>query len=55
MHIYPSVLQALAGARLCGVSGGVILGGIGVGVCKILDMNFYEKALFVKVDVATAV
>jgi hypothetical protein len=23
-------------------------------LCKILQMNFYEKALFVKVDVATA-
>jgi hypothetical protein len=23
-------------------------------LCKILDANFYEKALFVKVDVATA-
>ena len=28
--------------------------GIGVGICKILQMNFYEKALFVKSDVAAA-
>jgi hypothetical protein len=28
--------------------------GTGVRLCRILDMNFYEKALFVKVDVAAA-
>jgi hypothetical protein len=24
------------------------LWGVGAGICRILDMNFYEKALFVK-------
>ena len=26
----------------------------GQGLCRMLDTDFYEKALFVKVDVATA-
>jgi hypothetical protein len=33
---------------------GTVSGRIGVWLCTILHMNFYEKALFVKVDVATA-
>jgi hypothetical protein len=46
-HIYPSVLQALAVRGRTGRLEGDCRG-IGAGLCRILDMNFYEKALFVK-------
>ena len=39
-HIYPSVLQALAG--LCRVPGAGVFRGTGVRICRILDMNFRE-------------
>src|SRR5215218_9406482 len=31
-----------SGVGLCGMSGGVISGGTGVGLCRILDVNFGE-------------
>jgi hypothetical protein len=52
--IYPSVLQAVSGAGLCRVPGWGVFRGTGVRLYRILDMNFYEKALFVKVDLAAA-
>jgi hypothetical protein len=42
LHIYPSVLQAQGGAGLCAVPGMGDSRGIGVGLCRILDVNFRE-------------
>jgi len=41
-HIYPSVLQALAGRGRAGRLKGVNSGGIGAGLCTILHVNFRE-------------
>src|SRR5215216_3144227 len=53
-HIYPSVLQAVSGRGYAGCLETGDFRGTGVRLCTILDMNFYEKALFVKTDVAAA-
>ena len=47
-HIYPSVLQAVSGRGYAGCLVTGVFRGTGGRLCTILDMNFYEKALFVK-------
>jgi hypothetical protein len=47
-HIYPSVLEAVSGRGYAGCLETGVFRATGVRLCTILDMNFYEKALFVK-------
>jgi hypothetical protein len=41
-HIYPSVLQAVSGRGYAGCLETGVFRGTGVGLCRILDMNFGE-------------